>query len=80
MNDFEILLPMDKVVVIRPYSLDVDQEIFKIPQEDDAVLENPPSGFGLASAPVPSAGETEGKGFAFWTLRFNAFFVRRGKN
>jgi hypothetical protein len=30
MADFEILLPMDKVVVIRPYSLDVPQELFSL--------------------------------------------------
>ena len=30
MADFEIFLPMDKVVVIRPYSLDVPQELFSL--------------------------------------------------
>ena len=28
MADFEVLLPMDKVVVIRPFSLEVPQELF----------------------------------------------------
>lgn len=31
MADFEILLPVDKVVVIRPYSLDLPQELFAMP-------------------------------------------------
>ena len=31
MDDFDILLPMDRVVVIRPYSLDLPQEEFVMP-------------------------------------------------
>jgi hypothetical protein len=31
MDDFDILLPMDKVVVIRPFSLDLPREEFAIP-------------------------------------------------
>ena len=34
-TDFVILLPLDKVMVVRPYSLDVEQEQFLIPQQDD---------------------------------------------
>lgn len=34
MDDFQILLPMDKVVVIRPYSLDLPQKLFAMPSKE----------------------------------------------
>lgn len=31
--DFQIVIPLDEVTVVRAYSLDIDQRLFKMPQE-----------------------------------------------
>ena len=42
-DDFEIVIPVSRVVTANPFSLDVDQKTFAMPPTTDGELANPPT-------------------------------------
>lgn len=77
-SDFQIVILLEQLVVVRPWSLDLNPEMFVFPASGDSprdAVSHDASG----SAPTRERDKMSGRGFTFWSPRMNAFFVRHGK-